>query len=170
VTVLRTNGVNNPNQTVLDLDEGSGITLTGGVGGKVSIASVAGGGTVTSVAQTVPAEMTITGSPITVSGTLAIAWNVASGNKVIASPAGGGSGAYAGRALVALDIPNIAESQVTNLVSDLAALATEISTKVSSVFGRTGDVVATLGDYDFSLISGMLAQEQLPAVIDLGSF
>jgi hypothetical protein len=53
----------------------------------------------------------------------------------------------------------------TNLVGDIATLATAISLEVSSVFGRTGDVVATLGDYDFSLISGTLSESQLPAVI-----
>lgn len=40
---------------------------------------------------------------------------------------------------------------------------------VSSVFGRTGAVVATSGDYSFSLISGTLAESQLPASIGSGS-
>jgi hypothetical protein len=79
MTVLRTNGVNNPNQTVLDLDAGSNVTLSGSAGGKVTIS----------------ADVTVT-----------------------------------------------------------------------SVFGRTGAIVATSGDYSFSLISGMLSESQLPAVID----
>jgi hypothetical protein len=40
---------------------------------------------------------------------------------------------------------------------------------VSSVFGRTGAVVAVNGDYSFSLISGTLSQTQLPATIGAGS-
>lgn len=63
-------------------------------------------GGVSSVALALPSEFTISGSPVTSTGTLTGAWVSASGNKVIASPAGGGSGAYAGRALVSLDIPN----------------------------------------------------------------
>lgn len=101
--------------------------------GAYSVPSGTGTGSVTSVAQTVPTEMTISGSPVTTSGTLALDWNSASGNKVIASPAGGGSGAYAGRALVALDIPNIAESQVTSLVSDLALKAPLASPALTGV-------------------------------------
>lgn len=79
----------------------------GGVGPAGPAGPAGPSGPVTSVAQSVPSEMTIAGSPITTFGTLAIAWNSASGNKVIASPAGGGAGAYAGRALVAADIPTI---------------------------------------------------------------
>lgn len=40
---------------------------------------------------------------------------------------------------------------------------------VTSVFGRTGAVVATIGDYSFSLISGVITQAQLPASIGAGS-
>jgi hypothetical protein len=62
--------------------------------------------TVTSVAASVPAEMTVGGSPVTGAGTLALAWASASGAKFIATPSGGGSGAYAGRAIVNSDVPN----------------------------------------------------------------
>ena len=44
-------------------------------------------------------------------------------NTVYAGPSSGGSAAPTFRSLVAADIPTIAESQVTNLVSDLAAKA-----------------------------------------------
>jgi hypothetical protein len=43
------------------------------------------------------------------------------------------------------------------------------SAPVSSVFGRTGAVVAVNGDYSFSLISGSLSQTQLPATIGAGT-
>jgi hypothetical protein len=62
--------------------------------------------TVTSVAASVPAEMTVGGSPVTGAGTLAIGWASASGAKFIGTPAGGGSGAYAGRAIVPADVTN----------------------------------------------------------------
>lgn len=87
------------------------------------ILTAAGSGTVTSVAQTVPAELSVAGSPVTTTGTLALTWASGSGSKFIGTPAGGGAGAYAGRALVAGDIPTIAQSQVTSLTSDLAGKA-----------------------------------------------
>ena len=49
---------------------GTGLTFVGG-----TLASTASGGTVTSVAATVPAFLSISGSPITTSGTLAISYS-----------------------------------------------------------------------------------------------
>lgn len=67
----------------------------------------AGTGTVTSVAQTVPSVFSITGSPVTTSGTLAIDWATGqTQNRVLASP-NGSSGQVALRALVGADIPQI---------------------------------------------------------------
>jgi hypothetical protein len=40
---------------------------------------------------------------------------------------------------------------------------------VSSVFGRTGAVVATSGDYSFSLVSGTAAASQLPVMVASGA-
>jgi hypothetical protein len=87
----------------------------------VTFGGAGGSGTVTSVALTVPSWLSVSGSPITTSGTLAV--TAASGqtaNQVLATP-NGSTGAVSLRALVASDIPNIAESQVTNLTTDLAA-------------------------------------------------
>lgn len=53
------------------LNAGTGISITNG-GGSISIAST-NIGTVTSVAATVPAFLSVSGSPVTTSGTLAIA-------------------------------------------------------------------------------------------------
>ena len=78
---------------------GTGLTFVGG-----TLASTASGGTVTSVAATVPAFLSITGSPITTSGTLAISYSgtalpVANGGTGLTSltstyiPYGNGTGA-----------------------------------------------------------------------------
>jgi hypothetical protein len=80
-------------------------------------------GTVTSVALTVPARQSVSGSPITSSGTLAISDNAQSANQILAGPSSGSAAVPTFRALVAADIPNITESQVTNLTTDLAAKA-----------------------------------------------
>lgn len=65
----------------------------------------AGIGTVTSVAATVPAEFSISGSPITSSGTLAVTKATQSANQVWAGPTSGSAAQPAFRALVAADVP-----------------------------------------------------------------
>jgi len=86
---------------------------------------VAGGGTgsVTSVALTVPSFLSVSGSPITGAGTLAVSLATQGANLIFAGPGSGSAAAPTFRSLVAADIPNIAESQVMSLVSDLAAKA-----------------------------------------------
>ncbi len=62
-------------------------------------------GTVTSVALTVPAEFSVSGSPITGAGTLAVTKANESANTVWAGPTTGSAAAPTFRALVAADIP-----------------------------------------------------------------
>jgi hypothetical protein len=67
----------------------------------------AGTGTVTSVGLTLPSVFSVTGSPVTTSGTLAATFATGqTQNQVLASP-NGSSGAVALRALVGADIPQI---------------------------------------------------------------
>ena len=67
-------------------------------------------------------------------------FQTAAQNQVLAGPASGGAGIAAIRALVALDIPAIAESGVTNLVSDLAAKVPTTRTLIG------GAGIAVIGD------------------------
>ena len=83
----------------------------------------AGAGTVTSVALTAPTQFSVSGSPVTGAGTLGFSWQTQSANTVLAGPTTGAAAAPTFRALVAADVPAIAESGVTNLTSDLAAKA-----------------------------------------------
>jgi len=64
-----------------------------------------GGGTVTSIGLTVPAEFSVAGSPVTVSGTLAVTKATQSANKVYAGPSSGGVAQPTFRSLVAADLP-----------------------------------------------------------------
>lgn len=75
-------------------------------------ASGGGSGSVTSVAVTVPAYMSVTGSPVTISGTLAFAFGSQAANIVFVSP-DGTSGVPTFRALAATDIPALAPSKIT---------------------------------------------------------
>lgn len=109
------------------------------------------GGSVTSVALTVPTEFSVTGSPITAAGTLAVTKANQSANTIYSGPTTGSAAAPAFRTLVAADIPAIAESGVTNLTTDLAAKAPtaspaftgSISTPAVAVSGLTGSTSAS---------------------------
>lgn len=71
--------------------------------GAIGCQTVSGTGTVTSVALTTPAWLTVTGSPITTAGTLAVSSTSEPQNQVLASP-NGSTGAMAPRALVTADL------------------------------------------------------------------
>lgn len=83
------------------LNYGFGATGSGGGGGT---------GTVTSVAMTLPSTVFVnppTGSPITTSGTIAVAFTTQTANTVFAGPATGAAAVPTFRALVAADIPDL---------------------------------------------------------------
>jgi hypothetical protein len=105
-------------------------------------------GTVTSVAMTTPTGLTVTGSPITTAGTLALGlasgysipttasqatWNTAYNDSIV-------SAAVTGTTTKTLTLNQQDGGTVTANWSDLQP--------VTSVFGRTGDVVAQSGDYN----------------------
>lgn len=94
----------------------------------------AGGGTVTSVGLALPSEFSISGSPVTGTGTLTGTWATQTTNKVFAAP-NGSTGTPTFRALVAADIPTLAASQVTG--ANLTAATTKVT-----VTGGTGAVLA----------------------------
>lgn len=95
----------------------------------------AGSGTVTSVALAAPAEFSISGSPVTTSGTLTLSWASAAQNAVFAGPSGS-SGTPTFRALVASDIPsNLPVLKTT--VSTQAISSTSIDWSTGSCFTKT---------------------------------
>lgn len=121
---------------------------------KLKTVGGSGSGTVTSVALTVPGIFSVSGSPITSSGTLVVSVANQSANRVWAGPATGADAAPTFRALVAADIPDLssvyataghshsgvyspvghthAQSDITNLVSDLAGKASSSHTHAQS--------------------------------------
>ena len=76
--------------------------------------SGAGSGTVTSVAMTVPSILTVTGTPITTSGTLVVGLVNQLANKVWAGPVSGAESVPTFRSLVSDDIPNLDTSKITS--------------------------------------------------------
>lgn len=91
--------------------------------------SPSGGGTVTSVGLSLPAEFTISGSPVTGAGTLSGAWSSQNQNLVFASP-NGLAGTPSFRSLASGDIPDISGTYVTNL-----ALSTWVGTSNITTLG-----------------------------------
>jgi hypothetical protein len=74
--------------------------------GDISLGGGGGSGTVTSVGATVPAWLSVSGSPVTTSGTLAISANTQSANTVLAGPTSGSAAAPTFRALDVRDRPS----------------------------------------------------------------
>ena len=78
----------------------------------VVLPSGGGGGTVSSVAVTVPPWLSVTGSPVTTTGTIAIASAAEAAHAVLAGPASGYNAVPTFRALVKDDIPDLASAYV----------------------------------------------------------
>lgn len=81
-------------------------------------------GTVTSVAMTVPTGLSVSGSPITGSGTFAVTWSTESANLVFAGPTSGGASAPTFRSLVANDIPTLSYVTSVNVSGGTTGLTT----------------------------------------------
>ncbi len=105
----------------------------------------AGSGTVTSVGLALPSEFTISGSPVTTSGTLTGTWANQTTNKVFASP-NGSTGTPTFRALAAADIPTLPAAKVTG--EDVTAGSSKVS-----VTGGTG---ASLADVAIDVVESNL--------------
>ena len=78
----------------------------------VVLPSGGGGGTVSSVAVTVPSWLTVTGSPVTTSGTIAITSAAEAANTILAGPATGANAVPSFRALAKADIPDLSSDYV----------------------------------------------------------
>lgn len=90
------------------------------------------GGTVTSVAMTVPTQFSVAGSPVTGSGTLAVTWQTQTANRILSGPATGSAAAPTFRALVNADFPASGVSAATYTYATVAVNAQGIVTSASS--------------------------------------
>lgn len=132
--------------------------------GSQFIALSASDGTVTSVAVSVPSFLSVSGSPITSSGTIAITLSSQTANTVFAAP-NGTNGTPSFRALTSADVSDFTEAvqditggQVTNgtgisvTYDDVAGTVTVGNTGVLSVNGSTGAIS------NVALTTGKLSQ------------
>ncbi len=97
-------------------------------GGTVTALST--GSAVTSVAMSVPAEFSVSGSPVTSTGTLAVSKATQTANTVWAGPTTGGAATPAFRALVGADLPVI-KDVIAVAVSDETTAITTGTAKVT---------------------------------------
>jgi hypothetical protein len=116
-------GSNLPNQLVL---------------GDQNVVAGGGNGSVTSVGLTLPMELTVTGSPVSSSGTLAATWTNENANYIFAGPTSGGAATPGFRAAVAADFP-AGVGTVTSVAHTLAVPAALLTKTV------TGSPVTTSG-------------------------
>lgn len=100
-------------------------------------------GTVTSVALSAASQFTVTGSPVTTSGTFTLAMAPQVGNLVWAGPANGSTAAPTFRALVNLDLTGISTLAALTSVGTLAALVATTPTFTSPTLGAA--TATTLG-------------------------
>jgi len=145
----------NGNTITESLTIGAGKTLTIASGASIVAANgstlTGFGGSVTSVALSLPSIFSVTGSPVTESGTLTGTLATQSANRVFAGPLSGADAAPTFRALVAADMPNLS--------STYQPLATRLTT-LSSLDDFSG-VLTNNGSGTFSYTQTMSAVGEL---------
>ena len=109
----------------------SNVTIGSGLSFSTGTLSASGGGsgTVTSVGVTVPSILSVSGSPVTTSGTIAISLATQNANIVFAGPTTGSAATPTFRALVLNDLP----SGVGLTASTLAQFAATTSSQLAGV-------------------------------------
>lgn len=86
---------------------GGTVTITTPTASTINLEAAGGSGTVTSVGLALPAEFTVSGSPVTTTGTLTGTKATQTANTVWAGPTIGAAAQPAFRALVVADIPSL---------------------------------------------------------------
>jgi hypothetical protein len=122
---------------------------------------------VSSVGLTAPAIFSVSGTPVTSSGSLALSLATQSAAQVFAGPATGSAAAPTFRALAATDIPSLPASQITTGLLALARGGTNADLSATGGASRvlkqvsTGAAI-TVAQLAFSDLSGSVAASQLP--------
>ncbi len=114
-----------------------------------------GSGTVTSVDLTMPAEFSVSGNPITTSGTLAVTKATQSANLVFAGPTTGSAAAPTFRGVVAADLPLGSSSAFGAVKVDNVSI-TASSGVISGVWAKLGEQIlgSAAATVTFSSIPG----------------
>jgi len=110
-----------------------------------------GGGTVTSVGLSLPGSVfTVSGSPVTTSGTLTGSFASQTANTIFAAP-NGSSGAPTFRSLVAADIPSLSGTYATTSLNNL------VTTSINQSLLPSGNDTLTLGSTGLAWLSAAIS-------------
>lgn len=145
--------------------------VTVDVNGRVTSASqmsiTAGSGTVTSVGLSAPSIFSVSGSPVTTSGTLALSLATQSAGLVWAGPVTGSAAAPTFRALVASDIPSVSTSwgSITGTLSAQTDLQTALNALQPLIIRSSVTVTSSSG----SAITGSVAMSKKGTLLNLNS-
>lgn len=120
---------------------GAGLSLAGG-----ELSATGGTGTVTSVGLSLPSIITVTGSPVTTTGTLTGTLATQSANRVWAGPTSGSAAAPTFRSLVAADLPAalaaaIYPSDSTSVATSTVQVLTLAATSFDSDTIKSGNTL-----------------------------
>lgn len=139
---------------MMNLVAGSGVSFTPGTG-TLTITATGGGGTVTSVGMSVPSFLSVSGSPVTGSGTLAVTY---SGTAL--PIANGGSGQTTANAALNAFLPSQAthsgkvlqtDGTNTSWQANGSGTVTSVAVSVNNGISVSGSPITTSGTFTLGL-------------------
>ena len=113
-----------------------------------------GTGTVTSVGLSLPSIFTVTGSPVTTSGTLSATLATETANYVFAGPTSGAASAPSFRALVSTDIPSLPYGTVTSVTGTAPVVSSGGTTPTISMAAANTTTNGYLTSTDWNTFNG----------------
>lgn len=148
VSLITDNGAADGTFKFKTLVAGSNVTVVPDTNGNLVIAATGGASGVTSVALALPSIFSVTGSPVTSTGTLTGTLVAQAANAVFRGPVSGAPGIPTFGPLVSADLPLATTSTAGAVIvgSGLTVTAGTVSAAVLSVSGRTGAITLTVSD------------------------
>lgn len=116
-------GITPPIDSLLPPQTGQAGKYLSTDGSVASWQATGGAGTVTSVGLSLPSIFTVSGSPVTASGTLTGSLNTQSANLVFAGPTSGGAAIPTFRSIVAADLPSLGGTYAHTNLDNVASIA-----------------------------------------------
>lgn len=155
ISIIATQGPNTPRVRFADFEFYPGVE---GIRDRAALfAGIGGVGTVTSVGLSLPNDFTVSGSPVTASGTLTAAWASKTANQILASP-NGSSGTPVFRTLVEADLPTLSGAGKVNV----SALTGTLS--AAQFPAHTGDVTSSAGSLSLAIANSAVTYAKIQNV------